>query len=104
MAPELVLALQGIALLYFVVKTSITVVLSLPAALLQCWWSSSAQGALSDESTGCVFYEGSVWHERTRPVHNTFRYVDSPISLYGGRPGHRGCWRCRQLGLRLTIL
>ena len=84
MTSELVLLLQGGALVWFLCITIVRVLLSLPAAVLHSLWGSlqhSPQQQGSHSSAGCVFYEGTVSHVRARPVYNAFQCAST------NRPG-----------------
>ncbi|BDA45180.1 hypothetical protein COCOBI_06-6630 [Coccomyxa sp. Obi] len=72
---DLTIAAQGISLLLFFIRTSITAVLYLPYAILQCLSSQKVPATQEqDGDSSCVFYEGTVYHVRRKPVHNAFRY------------------------------
>ena len=84
MTSNVVLLLQGGALLWFLVRTSVRVLLSLPVALVHSLCGSltgDGQQKSSTCMTGCVFYEGTVSHVRARPVYNAFQCA--PALLLG---------------------
>ncbi|CAL8469053.1 g8594 [Coccomyxa elongata] len=72
---DLTIAAQGVSLLLFFIRTSITAVLYLPYAILKCLTSQKAPATQEQDGDGsCVFYEGTVYHVRRKPIHNAFRY------------------------------
>lgn len=44
-------------------------------ALLHCLCASRVVGSSAATEESVSFYEGTVWHERRRPVHHSFRYA-----------------------------
>jgi len=84
MPSNLVLAAQALALLGFLASSILRVACYLPYALLRCLLLSKAAADSSDDAC-CVFYEGTVCHERRKPVHNAFR-CGCTISLISTPP------------------
>ena len=70
-----VLLAQALALFTFVVQTIAACLLHLPVAILRCFLGSFRKRKAEDGDPGCVFYEGTVFHERLKPVHNSFRLL-----------------------------
>ena len=71
--PDTVLLAQGLALLVFLVQSTAACIFHLPIAILRCCLSSFRKCKTEDGDEGCTFYEGTVFHERHKPVHNAFR-------------------------------
>ena len=71
--PDFVLLAQGLALLTFLVHRIAACLLYLPYAVLRCSVNSLRKRNEAVEEQSCTFYEGTVFHERRRPVHNAFR-------------------------------
>lgn len=73
-------AAMGAALLASILKEAAWLLLALPRALLaSCWtslWGCAAADARTDAQ--CIFYEGTVYHCRERPVKNSFRCGPPP--------------------------
>ena len=70
---DFVLVAQGLALLAFLAKSTAACLLHLPLAVLRCCLSSLSKSAGDENNRGCTFFEGNVFHERQKPVHNSFR-------------------------------
>ena len=70
-----VLLAQGLALLSFLVHRIAACLLYLPYAILRCSINSLRKRTGAVEEDGCTFYEGTVFHERRKPVHNAFRCI-----------------------------
>lgn len=71
---DLVVLAQGFALLFFLLKTIVTAVAFLPYAFLRCVAAPKASTNESKASEGpVVYYEGTVYHIRRKPVVNSFR-------------------------------
>lgn len=68
-----ILLAQAFALLSFLVHRLATCLLYLPYAILRCSINSLRKRNGAVEDKGCTFYEGTVFHERRKPVHNAFR-------------------------------
>ncbi|XP_031376635.1 uncharacterized protein LOC116192273 isoform X2 [Punica granatum] len=66
---ELLYLLCSIVSTFF---TSLALSLLLPLHALLRRWSSST--AASDTTESIALYEGTVWHERRRPIRHSFRY------------------------------
>lgn len=80
---DITVAAQGISLLLFFIRTSITALLYLPYAILQCLTSQKAPATQEQDGDGsCVFYEGTVYHVRRKPIHNAFRYAEQARALF----------------------
>ena len=72
---DTILLAQGLALLSFLVHRIAAGLFYFPHAFLRCSINSlrNCTGAVEEE--GCIFYEGTVFHERRKPVHNAFRCI-----------------------------
>ena len=70
-----VLACQALALLWDVLVAAVRVAADLPVALFRCAVVTFGGGgsAAGEDSGSCAFYEGTVEHVRTRPVHHAFK-------------------------------
>lgn len=68
---DLNLMAQAVALLGFLLKSSIIAAICLPYAILRCLTPSKTASDPAQDS--CVFYEGTVYHVRRKPLHNSFR-------------------------------
>ena len=68
-----ILLAQAFALLSFLVHRIAACLLYLPYAVLRCSINSLRKRNGAVEEKGCTFYEGTVFHERRKPVHNAFR-------------------------------
>jgi hypothetical protein len=71
--PTFVILAQGLALLAFLANSIAACLLHLPLAVLRCSLNSLCKAAGNVNNERCTFFEGSVYHERQKPVHNIFR-------------------------------
>ena len=72
---DFVMVAQALALLAFLAKSTAAFLLHLPLAVLRCCSISFSKRAGVKNSRGCTFFEGTVFHERQKPVPNSFRWV-----------------------------
>ncbi|KAJ7947316.1 DUF1365 domain-containing protein [Quillaja saponaria] len=99
--------MEALYLLFSIVSTfftSLTLSLLLPFHKL-LWRRGSSRAAYSSSSDGdepVSLYEGTVWHERRRPVHHSFRYkvryaLINLDSAPFAPPGHLSAFEARRI-------
>ena len=90
--PYNVAVAQGLALFTFLVQCIAACLLHLPVAFFRCFLASLRKQKADERAPGCTFYEGSVMHERHKPVHNAFRsLLIPPGCLTSGTLCEAGC-------------
>jgi hypothetical protein len=75
---ENALLAQGLSLVAFLAQSILACLLHLPVAIFKSALGSFRNRESEGGHPGCTFYEGIVFHERLKPVHNAFRSLLSP--------------------------